>query len=203
MQDVGGELLRLCLEALDEPYPPKEVPCPCGGQAPYRFRRSARLLSVFGRISYRRAYYSCPQCHRGFCPLDQKLELQPGEVSVALGSLLALLGVQTAFEEVLLVRVSENTVRKETQSYGQLQMQEEARWHKESHDEERLQERLRSIPDPPKRLYGSLDGVIVPVGQEWRELKVGCWYEVEGDLQGTLKAKEISYYCNIKEARHF
>ena len=119
-QDVGGELLRLCLESLDEPYPPKEVPCTCGGQAGYRFRRSARLLSVFWRITYRRAYYPCPQCHREFCPLDQKLGLRPGEVGVALGSRLALVGVQTAFEEVLLVRVSENTVRKKAQSYGQL-----------------------------------------------------------------------------------
>jgi len=152
--------------------------------------------------------------------------LQPGRVTGAFGGLLALLGIQTAFEEasrlaeqLLLVRVSENTVLHETRCLGQLRRQEERRWQTESRDLNQLQTRQRIVPDRPRRLYGSLDGVQVPVGHEWRELKIGCWYVVEpqrkrprprhasrpdrvGDTS-SLRAKHITYYCDLAEAKDF
>jgi hypothetical protein len=75
-----------------------------------------------------------------------------------------------------------------------------------------LQERQQSAVERPRRLYGSLDGTHVPIGEEWRELKTGSWYEVEkvrnacgsgvGQLD-ELKARHISYYCDIAEAQAF
>jgi len=207
LQEIGKALLVGSIEGLDDRYPPRTAPCPCGGQSRYVCRREGVLITVFGRIRYRRAYYICPRCHGGQYPLDQRLGLRPGQVSVALGHLLGLLGVQTAFEEaarlakeLLLVEVSENTVRHETQQYGELQMRREASWQRESHDEERLLERARSRSEPPERLYGGLDGVMIPVGEDWLELKVGCWYKAEtaGGLSGHEKrATDISYYCDI------
>lgn len=181
LQGIGNAVLAASLERLEGRYPAKTVPCGCGGHSHYVCRRRGVLITVFGRVAYRRAYYLCSHCHRGQYPLDRRLGLRPGQVSVALAELLALLGVQTAFEEaarlaekLLLVRVSENTVRHETQRYGQLQMDREAQWQEESEDIERLLERARSRSERPKRLYGSLDGVMIPVGDEWVELKVGC-----------------------------
>jgi hypothetical protein len=225
MWELGARCLEAVLNSLEERYPEEGVPCSCGGRAEYRFRREAKVLSVFGWVSYRRAYYVCPTCHRGQCPVDGKFGLRPGQVSVVLASLLAVLGIQTAFEEaselaeqLLMVKVSENTVRKEAQHFGQLQEEEEEAWQAQSQDFDHLQARRRAISDPPRRLYGSLDGVLVPVDEEWRELKCGCWYEVEpvgsqqgsssprarGDAvgdTGTLRAKEITYYCDLAEAR--
>ena len=114
MHELGAACLEAALNALDASYPEEEVPCACGGKAKYQFRRRAKILSVFGWVSYRRAYYVCPTCHQGRCPVDERFGLRPGQVSVALASLLALLGIQTAFEEasqlaekLLLVKVSE------------------------------------------------------------------------------------------------
>lgn len=176
-------------------------------------------MTVFGWVEYRRAYYLCTHCHQGQYPLDQRFGLQPGQVSAGLAPLLALAGIQTAFEEgcqfverFLLIEVSDNTLRKETQSFGQLQAKREQVWQEQSQDSQYLQERQRNVLKRPKRLYGSMNGSHVPVGDEWRELKAGCWFEVETarsssrpglDKPSELRAKNISYYCDIAEAQQF
>jgi hypothetical protein len=219
MHQLAARCLEAALSALEKTYPEEKVPCSCGGEAGYQFRRTAKTLTVFGWVSYRRAYYLCPTCHRGQYPVDGEFGLRPGQVSGALASLLALMGIQTAFEEasrlvekLLLVKVSENTVLKEAQHFGQLQEQEESRLQAQSQDLDHLQRRLGIIDDPPRRLYGSLDGTQIPLTGEWREMKMGAWYEVEpagarrapevGDTSA-LRAKEITYYCDLARSQAF
>lgn len=217
VHQIGGAILEAVLGSLVERYPAKAIPCPCGGHARYHFRRKGVLLTVYGRIHYQRAYYSCPCCHRGQYPLDRRLGLRPGEVSVALGSLLAILGSQTAFEEsarqakrLLLLDVSENTIRDKTQHYGKMQEQREAQWQEQSCDTNQLIARRRSVTDAPERLYGSLDGVIVPADKQWRELKVVCWYEAHVEASShpereppLCRAKEIDYSCTLGDVKDF
>jgi len=219
MKQVGAACLEEALETQNARYPQAEVACACGEQAQYLFQREAKTLSVFGWVSYRRAYYLCPHCHQGQYPLDRRWGLRPGQVSAALGSLLALEGVDVSFEQasrkiakMLLVQVSENTVRQAPQRFGALQEDAEREWQAESQDMDNLAARCRTIQDPPQRLYGALDGILVPVRAEWCELKCGCWYEVEaakgkpppavGDTDG-LRAKQISYYCDLADAATF
>lgn len=212
MKEMGKICLEVALEALAERYPEPTIECSCGAEAEYKFKRAAKTGSVFGWVDYERAYYLCPACHEGCYPLDQELGLRPGEISVALESLLAMEGLERPFKEasraigeLLLVEVSENTVRKATQHFGQLEEQEEEAWKEESHDPEALKARPRTVTDPPKRLYGSLDGVRIPVGggDEWRELKCGCWYEVEEEGGDTLRAMDVDYYCDLDRAEGF
>jgi len=186
LNQVGAQALGQGLSALDAAYPEPQMACPCGAMAKYQFRRPAKTFTVFGWVTYRRAYYLCTQCRQGQCPLDQRLGLAPGQVSAGLASLLALAGVETAFEEgcepierFLLIEVSDNTLRKETQTFGQLQAQSERAWQAKSQDPAYLQERQQNQPAHPKRLFGSIDGAHVPIEAEWRELKTGGWYEVE------------------------
>jgi hypothetical protein len=142
---------------------------------------------------------------------DQKWGLQPGGVSPVMGRLLAIAGVDLAFErakrklkEYLLVEVSDNTIRKQTQQIGQRQAQDEAEWIAASQDETWLQNRERTIADVPERLYGSLDGAQVPIGEEWRELKSLSWYRVAPVYgQSRPKAQAISYHCEIAAAQDF
>lgn len=82
--EQGRLLLKSWLAVLEDPYPPESVPCPCGGQAQYQFQREATLLTIFDQITYRRAYYLCPECHQGLYPLDQELGLRPGCMSAEL-----------------------------------------------------------------------------------------------------------------------
>lgn len=219
LRQVGGQCVSEYLTAQEPKYAKPAVSCSCGWTAAYLFRREAKILSVFGWVSYRRAYYICSDCHTGQCPLDQRLGLEPGQVSAGLAELLGIAGIQTSFGEAsqlvkrfLLIEVSENTIRKESQTFGQLQMEREATWIAESQDPEVLQRRLRTCQEPPQRLYCSMDGAQVPLEEEWRELKTGCWYQVEvtpkhrrqpvGEL-GALRAKDMSYYCDLAQAQEF
>jgi hypothetical protein len=87
---------------------------------------------------------------------------------------------------------------------GEKQAQMEAEWIQESHDESWLQRRERGIEDVPERLYGSIDGAQVPIGNEWRELKTLSWYRVAAVYgQETHKAQEISYHCDITPSQEF
>lgn len=221
LQAVGRRSLEMALTASDIRQP--TVACACGGEAAYLFRRQAQIITVFGKVSYRRNYHVCP-CGQGIAPLDQRLKLEPGQVNRGLAPLLALLGIQTSFDEaqrlaeqLLLLDISDNTIRKATQALGAAQQELERQWQQQSQSPAYLRQQTRLKETVPRRLYGSIDGVQVPVGQEWRELKSGCWYRVDpvpqrqwpsrfkdriGQLE-TLKATEIDYYCDIAEADNF
>jgi hypothetical protein len=115
------------------------------------------------------------------------------------------------------VRVSDNTLRKETERFGQLQQEQEAKWQQQSQEVAWLQQRQREMGKQVGRLYGSLDGVMAPLKNEWRELKNIAWYRVEkvksyqkrrrhgqrvGE-QNDLQAQEISYHCDFKTGDTF
>jgi hypothetical protein len=225
LRGVGAEALGRYLEHTDQAAQVEEAePCGCGSEAQYQFRRSAVILSVFGRVSYKRRYYTCPQCHQGHSPLDLQLGIEPGQVTAGLAELLALAGVEVAFEEAsrlleryLLFQVSDNTLRKETERFGELQAALEEQWQAQSQDEQWLQERQHQLGQQPGRLYGSLDGVMAPLKGEWRELKNIAWYRVEAirsyqsrrhhastvGEQNDLQAQDITYHCDIQTPDQF
>jgi len=225
LQAVGREALGQYLERADQgEAAPQTQPCSCGGQLVYQFRRQAVIVSVFGRARYKRRYYTCPSCHRGQAPLDRALRIEAGEVTAGLAELLALAGAEVAFEEAsrlierfLRFRVSDNTLRKETEHFGALQAKEEECWKVQSQDPTELQRRLWEIGPQAGRLYGSIDGTIVPLVGEWRELKCLAWYRVEAvhsyqprrhhasqvGEQNDLQGQDMSYHCAITDPEHF
>lgn len=217
---AAGLGLQQAIEQGEERYAQKEIECACGAKAKFVSNRAAVLWTVFGKVGYQRRYYLCTECHQGQSPLDQKYRIVPGQVTQALASLLGVLGVEVAFEEAsqlaerfLLFRVSDNTVRKQTEGYGNAQAQAEKEWMEKAEDEPSLQVRERSLEYRSGRIYASIDGAHVPLQQEWRELKTLCWYHVEptpknhsgqpvGE-QNHLHAKDVQYYCDIMEAEQF
>lgn len=218
--------LGLCqaIEQGEETYGSQEVRCACGQNAPFVSKRCAVVWTVFGKAEYKRRYYLCPECHQGQSPLDKKYGIVPGQTTQTLASLLGVLGVEVSFEEAsqlaerfLLFRVSDNTVRKQTEGYGNAQAQAEKEWIEKAEDEKSLQVRERSLEHHAGRIYASIDGAHVPLQHEWRELKTLCWYQVEkirlstpkkhhgqpvGE-QSHLRARDTKYYCDITEAEPF
>ncbi len=204
--------------------PPAEVRCECGGEAGQLARREAKAISVFGKISYKRWYYLCPDCGQGQCPVDRQLGIEPGQVTPGLAKLLALAGVEVAFEEAgrwmeqfLLFRVSDNTIRKETERFGQLQAKRETSWQEHSQNEVELQQRQQQLGQRSGRLYASIDGAMAPLQGEWRELKTIAWYQVEtvkeyqprrhhgsrvGE-QSSLQTQAISYHSSFQDSEQF
>jgi len=220
VKEAAGMGIQQVIEQGEERYAKTEVECQCGEKAKFVSKREAVLWTVFGKVGYQRRYYLCAECHQGQSPLDQKYGIVPGQVTPTLASLLGVLGVEVAFEEAsqlaerfLLFRVSDNTVRKQTEGYGNAQAQTEKEWIEQAEDEKSLQVRERSLKHRSGRIYASIDGAHVPLQHEWRELKTLCWYQVRqtpkkhsappvGE-QTHLHAKDMKYYCDIAEAEQF
>lgn len=236
VRQIGQEALGQMLSSLQS-TPERELACQCGGTLHYQRTRPAMVISVFGRVEYERAYYSGCSCKQGKAPLDEQYGLEPGAVTAGLAELLALGGVAFSYEEspqwmeqYLLFLVSENTVRSETEQMGALQAESEKELIQQSQTEAYLQARQRQPGAIPQRLYGSLDAAKVrieprpkkgeekPEHEDWRDLKVLCWYEVEAvppaqrtarhrqkllREQPALRAKHMRYFCDICEAEEF
>jgi len=222
LQEIGQQAMVQVLEKSDSIE--ASIRCQCQHKANYRCRREGMVITVFGRVRYKRSYYICDHCGCGEKPLDTRLKIQPGEVSQGLRPLLALLGIQTSFDEAaklakafLLVEISDNSIRKAVQWVGQKQDTLEQKWKRLSDWHHYMNDPTRQEASAPRRLYGSIDGVMVPTQSEWRELKTVCWYEVSpiserqwstrykkrlGELEA-LKATNISYHCDIQEAETF
>jgi hypothetical protein len=224
LKEVGARAMSRYLSRESPGGDRVSVTCECGGKAQFHSWREAVVLSVFGRVKYKRRYYVCPDCHTGQIPRDEQMGLAAGEVTAGLAKLLGLAGVETAYEEAarlveqfLLIQVSDNTVRKETERFGELRAAEEKRWEQDSQDESRLQTRCRELGLQKGRLYASMDGAIVPLHAEWRELKCLAWYQVESIAsyqsrrhhkkcvgeQSHLQAHQLTYACDIREAEAF
>lgn len=216
---LGRFLLGAWLTMLVEPYPAERVACGCGGEAEYQFNRDGTLLTILGQIEYKRPYYLCPSCQQGFYPLDQKLGLRPGQMSAELESLSGMTGAQLSFgqgshlfEALTLISLSDHSLAKATQAIGSEVQAQEKEWVSQSQDEAWLQEQDR-LAERPKRLYGSLDAAKVHIrGEEedpWRDLKVGAWFTTTAhppkkpDEDWKIEADDISYYCDVLEAKDF
>jgi hypothetical protein len=214
LREVGAGWLATWLGQLGEAAMPPEIPCRCGEMGEYQRLREGVLLTPFGRVSFKRRYYLCPHCHEGQYPLDEQLGYEPGQMTPQLTSMAGWIGAELPFERgsALLeglcgITLSENSVREATQRVGQAVQEQEKAWQTASEDVQLLKERDRLPTEgKPARLYGSMDGVLAPVGQEYRELKVGSWYR-EGERKGTEeqtpRATEISYFCDIAPAEEF
>ena len=236
LRQIGQQALGMFLSSM-QTSPESEIDCPCGGKLHYQRMRTAQVISVFGRVRYERAYYAGCKCKQGKAPMDEQFGLEPGAVTAGLAVLLALAGIEFSYDQspkwlgdFLLFDVSENTVRSETEKMGDLQQEWESELIQQSRDETYLQARVRDPGPILPRLYGSLDAAKVRTEprpkkgeakaehEDWRDLKVGCWYEVErvppaqqsvrqrakvAREQPALRAKNMQYFCDITPADEF
>jgi len=210
LQNIGQESLGQILSMKDRQNYDVRCECSCGEQARRISRRRAKILSVFGWIEYRRSYYACEHCGRRWYALDEDGKLRAGRASTGMSRLLGIAGVTVSFEEAqrhireyLLVDVSINTIRAETQRIGAMQSQREQKWLSQSQNLDHLQSRERK-PAKLERIYGSMDGAFVPLAEGWKEEKTVCWYKA-GQRYGSeeLHALDIHYYTSLQEATVF
>ena len=236
LRQIGVSALGLYLSGL-QTTPESEIRCSCGGRLQYKRMRDAKSISVFGPISYKRAYYAGCICQKGKAPLDEHYGLKPGAVGSGFAQLMALAGIGFSFEEsekwlaeFLLFDISENSIRSETEGLGLIQDKADEKAIEVSQDEKVLQQRLREVSDVPTRLYGSIDAAKVRIeprakdgepvleDDEWRDMKVGCWYQTEpvskiqqskrqrekAQRDGTVfRTKAHQYFCDICPADEF
>ncbi|HEU5330435.1 MAG TPA: ISKra4 family transposase [Thermomicrobiales bacterium] len=188
--------------------PAPTVACACGHAAAFARWRLAQVRTVLGPITLRRPYYYCAHCHHGTIPLDHQLGIVAGSTSAGLDELLALLGAQEesfaqaahVLDKLTLVHVCPNLVRAATERLGQALIAAEeatvtATWAGE----------LPAPPaQPPERLYVSLDGVLLPTADGWKECKLGAVYTTVAEprpAQPTapvLRAQQASYVAAVQ-----
>jgi hypothetical protein len=218
---IGRMVLQLWLNGLEERYAKEVIRCRCGGEARYLYRRQGMLRTLFGQVNYRRAYYSCQECGQGTYPLDEQLGLRPNAMSAEVERLAGIVGVERPFEqgsrlfeELTLVSLSDHSLDKAAQAYGEEQMKREAEWEMEAYD---LAAQLthKRTAKLPRRLYGTIDGGRVHIRGEgvqdavWRELKVGAWFVTRAqpptkpDGEWSIRAEHIHYYTDIGDVEAF
>jgi hypothetical protein len=98
MHRAGASALSQLLRN-DPPGPDeREVPCPCGHKARYREMRGRRVQTALGEVGLRRAWYLCPHCHDGQCPVDAALDIEKTDLSPGVRRMLALVGSEAPFD---------------------------------------------------------------------------------------------------------
>ena len=144
-----------------------------------------------------------------FFPLDEELELLPGELSATLAEGVVRLGTRMPFEQAATelaffwgVELDETTLRRHTQAAGAAYVAEQAA------DLERL-ERERPPASPGAAVqYLSADGAMVPlVGGEWAEVKTLAIGEVEvrrgADGLPEAHTTDLTYFSRLADAQTF
>jgi hypothetical protein len=204
---VGARLLEAGLAARGTGQTGPRRPCPCGGTAGCEGYRAKEVQTLVGWVRLRRAYYRCPTCGRGGCPLDGALGLgrdshSPG-VRRAIGRLGARLPFAQAVDELVDlagVRVSASTVRAVAEAVGtrrerELEAAVAAAWR----------DGLPQTDGPaPARLYVAMDGVLVrTTGGEAKEAKVGVVAPEHRAPTGGLTRAASSYAASFAPAEDF
>jgi hypothetical protein len=204
-RDLGRHVQEIVerdtLQSLGHGYVGSHAPCACGAPARFVTQTPRVLVTLNGVRRLRRAYYHCAACQKGFCPLDQWLQLGAGECSIGVRVLAArfasYLPFRKAAEELELVcdvRLSAGTVRRVAHGVGAAI---EAAW---AQQERRLWAGQVLPPsERPQQLQVGMDGVMIRIGTEWKEVKVGEVYRPK--LGGGVAP--IQYYATRQDAVAF
>lgn len=197
VHQLGCCVVKEWLEGQEPKYPAEKVECGCGEQATYVRQRAAVSLTLHGKVTYRRAYYVC-ECGQGYCPLDKRLGIEPGQMSAELKTIAALFGVQEAYAtssltlaRLLPVELSPNSIRAACQSVGVQVLAEEASLLKASQDLQR-QTAMQRGQVPRERLYLSVDGFQAPFEDGWHEMKAGVLWQADPNK----KARDLHYFVD-------
>ena len=131
--EVGRGAFEEWLSAVRTDEESGSLRCECGAETTYVRQRKASLRTVLGRVEYQRAYHVCGACGKGRYPLDKRLGLRPNAMSGELERLGGMLGVERPFEQgsrlfeaFTLLSLSDQSLDKAAQAYGEEQMRREA-----------------------------------------------------------------------------
>jgi hypothetical protein len=209
MHELGNQVLTKWVEAQEEKYPAESRGCACGEQAQYLRRRSGMVITLQGRLYYRRSYYLCAKCGKGHYPLDERLGIEPGQMSREVVQLAALCGIQDAFEagsdllaRTTLLELSPNSLRKASQTLGEQIMAREGQALARSQDLAAQLEHRRAT-NKPLRLYGSMDGFYVLLEDGYHEMKAGTWWTTHTRRNGEVETDQMQYYVDVLPAEDF
>jgi hypothetical protein len=125
--------------------------CECGQLARYVRDYEKRIVTLHGERMITRSYYHCAKCNKGFCPVDQTLELDGGCTTIAVRAKIARLAALVPFSRCSLeldylcgIKVSAKTVERVSELVGSQIAKESAQF--EDHVLSGLAKRTRTCP---------------------------------------------------------
>jgi hypothetical protein len=203
---IGARLLAASVAVRGTGKAGAHRPCRCGGTAACAGYRPKAVQTVVGWITVRRAYYTCPACGQGHCPLDAVLglhrdSLSPGvrRLACRFGALLPFAEAADSLAAATTVHLSAGTVRTVTQAVGARREADvaaaiTAAW-------------AQGVPpapgEPPRRLYVAMDGVrILGIDGGGREVKVGVVMPIR-QRAGSEHRQPASYVAGLEPAAAF
>jgi hypothetical protein len=203
---IGARVLEAGLAARGTGKVGLRHPCPCGGVASGAGSRTKGVQTVVGWIIVRRAYYHCPACGHGHCPLDAVLGLARDSLSPGVRRVAGRLGARLPFAQAAAelaatarIQLSASTVRTVTEAVGaqreaEVTAQLAAAWG----------DGLPLVSgSPPDRLYVAMDGIrILGTDGAGREVKVGMVVPVRG-TGAAVRRERASYVAGLEPAARF
>jgi hypothetical protein len=190
--DIGEQMRQVIeREVLKDAEPKQEslarhLPCACKKKARFVGLRPRQIVTRNGVQRLVHAYYHCAECKTGFCPQDTLWQLGrelhraramvcSAGVRALLSRLVAFLPYATATRELRAlcgIDLSAKTLQRHGQATGRVVA---AQW-------QQRQERLETLPEPecalrPWQLHLTMDGVMIRVNKEWKEVKIGTVYQ--------------------------
>lgn len=152
-----------------------------------------------------------PPAAWGFFPLDEQLGLLPGSLTPRLHEQLVRLGSWLTFDPAATLlaaltgaRVTEATVRRQTEEAGAVW----AAWQEQ--EVARLERECPPAPAGPKKQFLSVDGAFVPLRHgEWAEVRtlaigvIGEPVFKEKEAEWVAPTRELSYFSRLVDADTF
>ena len=216
MHGVGRKMLESLLNADGVGHRDAAIPCDKGHSAVFVDYREKRLVTILGKVTVKRAYYHDQQCHSGFCPKDDSLDIAGTSYSPGVRRLMSTVGAMRPFdlghkdlEALAGIRVNAKEVERQSHIVGN----KVERFHQ-------LQANNAQSDKAIPRMYISMDGTGVPVvksetagrhGKEGgqaktREAKLGCIFTQTGldkDGRPLRDEQSTSYIGAIETADKF
>ena len=183
-------------------YVGAQAKCTCGFAARYVRDYKKRVVTLHGERTVTRAYYYCSKCKRGFCPIDEKLELDGGCTTMAVRARIGRLAAMVPFGRCAIelgflcgIKVSAKTVERVAELIGSQIGEAEAKMNAHV-----LSGQAEEPEIAPKRLYVTVDGAMAPMKEGWRECKVGAVYEAITDDRGEVVARAVEHVATFGDA---
>lgn len=157
-----------------------QLPCPCGGKALFKQDRRRDVVSLYGTVSVKRAYYYCSRCGRSQIPWDSEQGLNQSSFTPRVKALVAQVAARSSYRDSvelleLLVgfTIPQSTAEAIVAEVGGRVRAEEQKLI-QSCDAGGI---LPLVPHQPAWLYVSMDGTSAHIDKSWHEVKTGVVYE--------------------------
>ena len=202
LQQEGRKLLAGIYEAAlrtqGNGYGHAHRTCRCGGTLRYVADRTKHLVTLFGSVPVRRAYYHCARCHAGEAPLDKALGVVDGFLTPAVQEMVAWADVELPYgrAEGFLRRTLGLTLRKGTY--------EAVAYSLGATIEAKPLELPPGMADRPiQDFYITMDGVKARTTEGFKEPKLGAVFHACRGEDGAPERVATWYTAGLEEPEAF